>query len=167
MTCKSCFCEFCWNCLGPYPNCHCKGEEEQEGKVTSEVFVRARDFDELNKRCANHAFSRDIAAKLKAKCEDELDSKLCVLLHEACGVLVEARQVLSHTCILQFHENWAQSNPLLSFSCAALEQHTEQVQESVEKIAAKTGDRLAQRQIKALRKRLDNFMQSVERGRQA
>jgi len=183
MTCSTCSCQFCWKCMGPYPNCNCKNPKS-EAKVptaaSQDQFEVAKDFEELNKRCANHAFSRDIAKELKARCTstlerttDQVAFKQLSLLHETCDLLMTVRQVLSHTCVLEFYMTGSE-RALFDFMFKDLENITDQIQEMVEKnhiVPSKlpsspvlvSENQINRALIQSLRSRLDTFLEASAR----
>jgi len=183
MTCGSCKCEFCWKCMGPYPNCECKKAEQGLGGIRfggasaavadllEDSFSINKDFEDLNKRCANHAFARDIVKELKARAASAVDKvrdsvKLghLSLLSEVCTLLMECRQVLSHACVLEFFMKPGHQRTLFDFLFKELEFHSDQTQELVENMSKEhQGATLQPSHITALRNRLKNFKDAASR----
>jgi len=164
--------------MGPYPNCYCK-KTESDGSVNplaeasrDDEFQVAADFEELNKRCADHAFARDFAKELKIRCASALQrtkdgTKLSrlTLIHDACKLLMEARQVLTHTCVLEFYMKPSPERRLFDFMMKDLEKQTDAMQEVVENLSSKqhAADRLKTAQLQSLRTRVRQFLAAADR----
>jgi hypothetical protein len=141
--------------MGSYPNCYCKKNQQQVGggdelsvvnnplaeASKDDEFQVAADFEELNKRCADHAFARDFAKELKNRCASALQrtkepSKLArlSLIHDTCKLLMEARQVLTHTCVLEFGMKPSPERRLFDFMFRELEKQTGNITCSIHSI---------------------------------
>ena len=64
---------------------------------------------EMNKKCANHALSREIARAMRTllqaaidKCPDSVKLQHLNTLSEACTLLIDCRQVLANACIFDY-----------------------------------------------------------------
>jgi hypothetical protein len=73
--------QFCWRCMGPYPNCPCQTDltklsAERAAEIKAEWErtnpSKRANFEELNKACANHILAKRVAAQIGQRCAAEL-----------------------------------------------------------------------------------------------
>lgn len=132
--------------------------------------VSAQLFEEMNKRCANHAFSRDIARGLLQRCNVTLSrtkdttrvARLRVL-RQACQLLTEARQLCSQSCVLMFFMPSSPERQLFDFTFKELETHTDTLQELVEAISKNHIGSLSLAQVQTLQDRINTFKQTAQK----
>eukprot|EP00762_Andalucia_godoyi_P005481 ANDGO_08446.mRNA.1 putative protein ariadne-2 len=142
MQCSSCKTDFCFHCLGSYPNCFCQsGVRGAVGgsAVGTSVHERAHLFRQFNEQCASYALAKEVSLQLAAKFSSISSSETfddrsgSHRLEELCRLLARSNSLLAHACISLYFLPDSSLRSLFEFNFEELKVVVNRVQTELER----------------------------------